>query len=225
MIVKQLITDAIYKSLQDRELDPVVNSGYLLWGLEELNNILDEWRDKIPYNSVTTFNDVQSLENSRFTEITTVNYVLNNTSYSLKSVNLTKFKEIQQVIGLTGFPSCYYFDELTLGIQVYPAPSNSDYQFTVWGKAQQLSLGLTDEIPFNMPRFMINAATYELAFRFAAEYGALWDAKKETIRNSLLNSLMTKQVVDLNPDLNCVFGNSGSTAPFPYFYYISGGGQ
>ena len=224
MIVKQLITDAIYKSLQDRELDPVVNSGYLLWGLEEFNNILDEWRDKIPYNSVTIFNDVTSLENSRFTEITTVNYVINKTSYPLKSVNLTEFKNIQQVVGLTGFPAYYYFDELTLGIQVYPSPISPDYQFTVWGKAQQINLGLIDQLPFNMPKFMINALTYELAFRFAAEYGALWDAKKETIRSSLINGLMTKQVVDLNPELDCVFGTPNRSTSFPWLYYISGGG-
>jgi hypothetical protein len=127
MMVQELITNAIYKSLQDREFNPVVNSGYVLFGLYELNNILDEWRDKIPYNSTVTFNNVQNLNASTFVEVITVNYIINTNSYMLEPFDIIKFKEIQTVIGLQGFPTCYYFDELTGNIQVYPLPSNESY--------------------------------------------------------------------------------------------------
>lgn len=197
----------------------------MLFGLMELNNILDEWRDKIPFNSTVTFDNVENLQNSRFINVKTVNYVLNNVSYELPIVSLVRWKEIQQITNLTGFPQYAFFDELTQSINIYPSPQGQPYQFTVWGKIQTTVLGLFDTIPANMPPFMANAVTYELAFRLAAEYGADWDAKKETIRQSLISQLMEKNSVDLSAPADIVFGvpASNSAPVFPYFYYMSGG--
>lgn len=227
MQVKQILTDAIYKSLQDRKLEPVIDPVYLLFALQELNKILDGWRDKIPYYSQVTFNNVENLHATKFVSVTTVNYVIGqNVSNVMREYNIIKFRELKQILDLTGFPSIYYFDELTQSIEVYPLPSPQPYSFIVEGKISQINLGMDDAIPANMPLFMVDAVTHQLAFRLCAEFGAYWSPEKESERQALLTGLLNKVSLDFTPPTNIVFGNPGKSGvpPFPYFYYISGGG-
>lgn len=231
MNVQYLVESAIFKSVQDRQFQPKVNAGFQNFALNELNNVLDEWRDKIPYANEAVFNDISNLSATQFVEVDTVQYVIvngstNNVAFYLRQVSLNEYKQLQVIINLKAFPSVYYFDQLAQQINIYPLPSDQAYQFIVRGRIAQANLGLFDTIPANMPRFMQNALIYELAFRLAAEYGAAWDAKKETIRNGLMMALENKKEIDLSADINIVFGQPGvgQNAPFPYWYYISGGG-
>lgn len=223
--VKSIIERAIYTSVQDEEFQPVINGLYLQRGLDELNLILDEWRTLIPWSQSVTFNNVEDLENSSFVSIETVNFILNTTSQPLQRVTLTEFKEQQNIVGLTGIPAIYYFDELTQSIVVYPKPANPQYQFTIWGKITQVTLGLYDAIPANMPPFMKSALIYELAGRIAQKYGTPWAAEKEAQRQALVKSLKNKKGLNLSARRNLAFGlpNSSDMAPFPWFYYVSGG--
>lgn len=223
--VQSIITDAIYLSLQDRQFQPDINAGYLDFGLNQLNLILDEWRNLIPFAQVVTFNNVDDLENSLFYNVETVNFILNTTSQTLQRVPLTRFKEQQAIIGLVGIPSIYYFDELTQSIMVYPRPSNPQYKFTVWGRIQQVTLSMFDTVPANMPPFMRNAVIYELAFRLANNYGVPFEAYKEITHQGLVKSLKNKKSFDLRAPRNIAFGlpNSSQIPPFPWLYYVSGG--
>lgn len=223
--VKSIIERAIYLSVQDEEFQPVINGLYLERGLDQLNLILDEWRTLIPWSQSVTFNNVDDLENSTFVMIETVNFILNTTSQPLQRVTLTQFKEQQNIIPLTGIPAIYYFDELTQSILVYPKPANPQYQFTVWGKISQVTLGLYDAIPANMPPFMKSAVIYELAARIAQKYGTQFSPEKEIQRQSLVQSLKNKKGINLSARRNLAFGlpNSSDMAPFPWFYYVSGG--
>lgn len=223
--VKSLIERAIYLSVQDEEFQPTINGLYLQRGLDELNFLLDEWRTLIPWTQQVTFSDVDDLENSSFVSVDTVNFILNTTSQPLQRVTLTEFKEQQNIIGLTGIPAIYYFDEMNQSILVYPRPSNPSYQFTVWGKIAQATLGLNDEVPANMPPFMRSAIIYELAARIAQKYGTPWAAEKELQRQNLIKSLKNKASINLTARRNLAFGlpNSSDMAPFPWLYYISGG--
>lgn len=226
MQAQALVTNAIYKSLQDRQQQPNINAGYEQFALTQLNYVLDEWRDLIPFQELQTFNNVTELTNTTFLSVSQVNYVLNNVQMPLRQVDLTRFVEIQNVLNLMGIPEIWYWNELTQTIMVYPGPSNPSYQFTVWGRVAQQPLGLFDQLPANMPSFMINAVTYEVAFRLAAEYGVDWNDKKESQRQSLLRNLRNKKSIDLSPQREIVFGYPGSAQipPFPFFYYLSGGG-
>jgi len=223
--VKSIIERAIYLSVQDEEFQPEINSLYLQRGLDELNLILDEWRTLIPWSQTVTFSNVDDLENSAFVSVETVNFILNTTSYPLQRVTLTQFKEQQNIVGLIGIPAIYYFDELMQSIIVYPAPANPEYQFTVWGKIQQVMLGLYDSIPANMPPFMKSAVIYELSYRICQKYGTPWAPEKEAQRQSLIQSLKNKKGINLSARRNLAFGlpNSSDIAPFPWFYYVSGG--
>jgi hypothetical protein len=229
--VQSLVNQAIFLSVQDAQFQPDINAGYQAFALNELNNILDEWRDLIPYGSQVTFNNVTNLLSTNFVEVDTVQYVIissgtNNAAFFLKSVSESAFKRQETIIGLSAFPNIYYFDQLLQRINIYPAPTQTNYQFIVRGRISQINLGLYDDIPANMPRFQSNALISELAFRTAARYGADWDAKKESTRNGLLLQLLNKKEIDLSPDNNIVFGTPGLSynAPFPTWYYISGGG-
>lgn len=223
--VKSIIERAIYTSVQDEEFQPVISGLYIQRGLDELNLILDEWRSLIPWSQSVTFNNVEDLENSTFVSVETVNFILNTTSQFLQRVTLTQFKEQQNIVGLTGIPAIYYFDELTQSIVVYPKPANPQYQFTIWGKISQVNLGLYDAIPANMPPFMKSAVIYELAGRIAQKYGASWPPEKEMQRQSLIKSLKNKKGINLTARRSLAFGlpNSSDMAPFPWFYYVSGG--
>ena len=223
--VKSILERAIYLSVQDEEFQPTINGLYLQRALDELNLLLDEWRTLIPWAQFVTFNNVDDLENSTFISIETVNFILNTTSQPLERVTLTQFKEQQNIIGLTGIPAIYYFDELNQSIIVYPRPANPQYQFTVWGKISQITLGLFQAIPANMPPFMQNAVIYELAGRIAQKYGVPWAVEKETQRQGLVKSLKNKKGINLSARRNLAFGlpKSSDMAPFPWFYYVSGG--
>ncbi len=226
-IVESIITEAIYKSLQDRQFQPDIEAVYLAMGLFQLNLVLDEWRDLIPFSQSVTFDNVDNLSSSRFVSVETVNFIINTTSYLLKPVSLTQFKQLQSVIGLNGFPSIYYFDELDQTIEIYPRPSMPNYQFTVWGKIQQITLGMFDTIPVNMPAFMKNALIYEIGFRLAADLGSPWDSDKERQRQGLIASLKNKKSINLRKPSHMDFGipSQRQVPPFPALYFMSGGGQ
>jgi hypothetical protein len=230
--VKYLVDKAIFLSLQDPQFQPDINATYQQFALNEINNLLDEWRDKIPFSTEITFNNVTNLQSTTFVEVDTVQYVIisggnNNAAFYLREASESEFKRLQTIIGLAAFPNVYFFDQLLQRITIYPAPTQTDYQFIVRGRVASIDLGLFDDIPANIPRFMQNAIIYEIAFRLCAQYGADWDAKKENLRNSLLASLDNKKVIDLTPDIENVFGRPGTQyrSPFPTWYYISGGGN
>lgn len=223
--VKSIVERAIYTSVQDEEFQPVISGLYLQRGLDELNLILDEWRTLIPWSSSVTFSDVEDLENSSFVSVETVNFILNTTSQPLQRVTLTQFKEQQNIIGLLGIPAIYYFDELNQTVEVYPRPANPQYQFTIWGKISQVTLDMNDAIPANMPPFMKSAIIYELAARICQKYGVPWSPEKENQRQSLIMSLKNKKGINLSARRSLAFGlpQSSQMAPFPWFYYVSGG--
>lgn len=225
MKVLQILTNAIYKSVQDRQFQRIIEPHFKLVALNELNNVLDSWRDLVPYVSRITFNNVDNLLATTFTEVDSVSYVLNEVSVVLGYRTIREFREQKSVQNLQGYPEIYYFDQLTQNIDIYPRPSNPTYQFIVEGRINVANLGEFDDVPANMPTFMIDALTFEVAFRIAAEFGVAWDGKKELLRTQLYNTLLSKKSVDLTPKPECVLGrpDSRSAAPFPLFYYLSGG--
>lgn len=225
MNVQQLLTNAIYKSVQDRAFQRIILPHYKLVALNELNYVLDEWRDLIPFESKIVFNNVDNMTNSRFVEVDSVSYVINQTSTVLVPLNYKSFREQKSVQNLQGYPQIYYFDQLNQTIEIYPAPSNPTYQFIVEGRIQTANVGEFDELPAQMPSFMISAVTWEVAFRICAEFGVPWDAKKEQIREKTVAGLLNKKNIDLTPKPDCVFGlpDAGSSAPFPFWSAMSGG--
>ncbi len=228
MFVLFIISEAIYLSLQDREHQPILDSGYVTFGLNQLNFILDEWRDKIPFSQLLTFNNYTQLTNTKFLSVSNISYVLNTVQMPLQQVNLTRFIELQNVIGLLGVPQIFYWDELNQTIQVYPAPSNPVYQFTVWGRMADAPLLTTDVVPSNIPQFMVNALIYQLGYRLAIQYNSkLWNDGKNAIRMELIELLTSKKSIDITPRRNLVFGRPdvGGVPPYPWIWAISGGTQ
>lgn len=225
MDVQQILTNAIYKSVQDRAFQRVIEPHNKIIALNEMNYVLDEWRDIIPFASEVIFNNVDNMLASRFVEVDSVSYVINQVSTVLWPKSIREFRELKTVQNLQGYPEIYYFDQLTGNIDIYPRPSNPTYQFIVEGRISIANLGEFDTVPANMPPFMQNALIYEIAFRISAETGTPWDAKKEVIREKLVSGLMNKKNIDLTPKPDCVLGlpDTQANSPFPLWYYMSGG--
>lgn len=227
MNVQALVANAIYRSLQDKQQQPTLNAGYKEWAIFELNNILDLWKDFIPFSQVFTFNSVDELTTTSFVSVSNVNYIYpTNLSVPLELVTLTRFEEIKIITNLNSPPQVYYFDELTQTVLVYPNPNQPGYRFKVWGRIAQQPLEEFDPLPDNMPRFMIDAVTWELAGRLAAFYNVPWNEGKERQRQMAVDILFSKRDLDMSEPRSIVFPNPNSTpeAPFPYWYYLSNGG-
>lgn len=225
MKIQEILTNAIYESLQDRKFQKIVDGGYLLIALNHLNTILDEWKDLIPYATKRVFTSIDDLRNTTFGEITSVAYIINKSSNILEAKSLIQFRDIQNVIDLKGFPSVYYFDQEAQSLDIYPEPSTTPYEFIVYGRILSAQYGQFDDVPTNIPKFMQSALTYEIAFRLAANYGVDWDGKKESLRTTTFNQLKNKKSLDLSAPQESVFGLPGTKnrAPFPTWYYMSGG--
>jgi len=227
MLISTLVTDALYLSLYDRELQPAINGGVTNAALNTLNYIFDESRDLIPYPVEYTFNSAAELLNTPFVSVDNVNYLLpgSNVKQPLLSKDLTDFNKLSLIVGQQSIPNIYYFDPLLQNINIYPLPSQVDSRFIVWGRAALGPLTLNSALPQNMPIFMANALIYELAGRLAGEKGAVFNERKERTRLDLIGQLKSKRQVSLSTPRDNVFGSPNGKHPFPFFYYLSGGGS
>ena len=225
MLVQEILTNAIYGSVQDRAFQKIIAPHYYLVALNQMNIVLDKWRDLIPYESEVTFNNVANLLATSFVEVDSVIYILNNVPTQLFGRTITQFKRERTPTNLVGYPSIYYFDQLNQNIDIFPMPSNPAYLFTVNGRIATANLGQFDTVPANMPTFMVDALTREIAFRITAEYGAPWDEKKEVLRSGAVDDLTNKKNVDLTPMPITELGRPDirQSSPFPFWYYMSGG--
>lgn len=225
MLISTLVSNALYLSLYDRELQPAINGGVIDAALNSLNFIFSEWRDLIPYAVEYEFNDSQELLNTKFVSVDNVDYLLSgNVKTPLKALTLTRFNEYTNVTDLTGVPTVYYFDSLKQNINVYPFPSTPGYKFIVWGRAALGPLTLCSSLGENVPIYMANALQYELAKRLADETGTEFNQGKNETRLKLIEQLKSKREINIDTPINNVFGSSSSgVAPFPYFYHLSGG--
>jgi hypothetical protein len=217
--VRGLLTQALYKSVFDRQLQPAIPPDYMTAAWLDFNMLLDELRDKIPYTFSYRFTDVNLLQNTLFVQIDDVRYVLAREKYNLRRLMLSEYEDQSFLEGLDGFPQVYWFDESTQTIEVYPLPSQPDYTFLVHGRKALGPLEIDDELPSNMPVFIQSYIIYETAFRQAAvNYGIAWSPEKEMKRKSLESQMNGKIVVDLRPPTQSIFGNDGSL-PFPFLFW------
>lgn len=225
MLVRELLTDACYLSLNDENFQPAISPGTLTSALRQFNLLLDEYRDKIPYTFQYYFNNYTQLINTRFVVIDDVGFILNGIVIPLTSVNLVRWREIATVENLVGIPQVYFFDESVQTVRIYPAPSMPEYRFVINGRKALGTVELDDELPENMPDYMKNTLQYEMAFRLSAKSGVRWSPEKESIRQDLKSQLKKKQVIDLTPSTNIIFAQKTGVPPFPEWFYICGGGR
>lgn len=221
MKVKTLVTDAMYLSGHDREFQKSITGAINDLSIRLLNDILDESRDIVPYPEQIVFTDYDNLSNTKFVSIDTVDYMLGKTRIPLTRYSLKRFDELEGVEDLKGTPEGYYFDQLSQSIKVYPAPSQSSYKFEVDGRLAMDGLGINDDMPPNVPNFMISWLRYELASRLCDETNVAWSTKKEATRQKLEQALRNKLYVDLRPARNKVFSNNRKRGQFPWLYWMS----
>jgi len=210
--VLKIVTDAIYKTgMQDRSLDKTLTQVPLEFALDELNKLLDSWRDKIPFDTKIEFNSASDLEQTKFVSISSINYIYGQSiSYPLRAVSLSEFSALNNVLNIISIPSIYYFDLLTQNIEIYPRTFNDSGRFIVNGRLSQINLGLEDKIPANMPLFMQDAVVWELAFRIAAEYNLSWSELKIKAYQNAIDRLDSMNYIDIKIDRQPLFGGDNN---------------
>jgi hypothetical protein len=229
MLAQELVTEALYLSRYDRQLQPAIDGGVTAAALNTLNIVFDTVRDLIPYSVEYTFNDVNDLLDTQFVQVDNVSFVIpgspKRNQYQLIACDLTRFVAEKVILDLKALPAFYYFDPLKQNIDVYPLPTNQTYAFIVWGRTQIGPLTAFSSIPFNVPKFMIQYLIYELASQLALEAGVPFNEKKEKKRAELLAQLKSKRETPLSTPARMVFGptQAGGIPPYPWFYKLSGG--
>jgi hypothetical protein len=227
MLVDYLVSEAIYEAgLQDRQLEASIDGGVQTDALNRLNLLFDTWRSRIPYASSYTFSSYLDLIGTQFVNVDTVNYVLSGqpVQYPLRKVDLNQWTLETSVINLKGLPMIYYFDPQYQTIKVYPNPIDvGAYSFIVWGRPAMGPLSLGQQLPPQIPSYMVDAFIYELAFRLSSTYGIPFSPEKEKLRQETFNNLKSQQVVAMSPRRNIVFKRRNSVGGYPWFYDLSGG--
>lgn len=223
--IQTLLNNALYKSTNDRQYDPIqVGGGRINVALNLLIGLFDEYRNEVPFTQEEIFSTYAELTSTAFNSVVHVDYTLGDVKYPLVQRDLTRFNEESVVLNLKSIPQIYYFNELTKTISVYPEPQDNTNDFIVHGYKDLGAIVLTTTIPANMPRFMQDFLEYELARRLCDEYGVEWTQQKEQTLQKLYRRLMDSKDIDLTPDADRQFVRpSSGNAPWPQFYYLSGG--
>lgn len=223
--VGTVVTDALFLSLYDRQLGPPISGGDMDWALYMMQYLLDEWRDLIPYTAYYSFNNVDQLTNTQFVQVDNVSYVLPGltTKYPLIAVTNEQWIRQNLVINLKAIPNIYWFDPLAQTINVYPGPSQTSYQFIVYGRPAMIAQYQYALMPDNMPIYMISALKYELAFRLAGERGILFNDYKMKTKQETFDYLWSKREIDISPADNTeMTSNPAQTSPYPIWAVLSG---
>tara|TARA_R110000787_G_scaffold21425_6_gene63398 strand:- start:9410 stop:10099 length:690 start_codon:yes stop_codon:yes gene_type:complete len=225
--IESLLNKGLYLSVVDAQFQPLDPSGpQIEVALDELNGIFSDFKDYIPYSSQVKISTIADLENTNFSEIESVFYILSGIRYQVESLSRVQLSQQSSVIDLDGPVIFYHFDKLTQSFDIYPSPvmSAADY-FEISGTVSMGEVVKTDLIPIGMPRFMQTFFKYELASRLCDFYSAPWSQKKEQSRAAAYSRLVDYMEVDLTPD---VFNNydapSAGEYGWPLFKKISTGG-
>lgn len=221
-LIREIVLNGLYNSLSDSEFEPT-GGGNTEVALSILKRLLDEFKFQFPYFEHQRFTSYASLSSTVFNKIQSVDYVLDTIRFPLVSKPWGIFNEMSAVIGQTGVPEIYYFDQLLKKINVFPAPSDSEI-FDVYGYKEISTITLATVVPDNFTPTFQTFIEQELARRLSARFSVTWTEQKDEIRKLAYKNLEVHREVDLTPDVGeRIASSSTSNAPYPFFYKISGG--
>ena len=227
MKVNTLLTNAIYKSISDREFDPAIEGGKINVALDLFNDLVDSERHLLPFINYSEYDDLTALQATTFYDIQKMDFILNGIKFPMFNKSYRQYDDESPIENLVTIPNIYWVDEQTYQVQVYPTPISSNYKFLVWGKIAYNTLLKTDELPSTMPKAVKLYFTYALASLLADEYNAIWPQQKQVNLEKYRQEVLNLNNEDLSPINDVMFagGASKGYAPFPAYFYASGGGQ
>ena len=141
----------ILANLSDPEFDPPPDDGGQMTTASNIFlQVLDQYRDQVPYWQEKTLNNEGELVNIGASSINYIQYVLNNITYELTQVTQLRFSQEEVVLGLRALPEIFWFDKNADTVRVYPLPDISTRQFRIGFKpiidASQFSQALPQGI-------------------------------------------------------------------------------
>lgn len=219
--IRSLLEDALYLSIADREFSPVEPDGSQInAALNLFVDIIDVYRDQIPFWTEKEINNESELENVGASKINFVEYLLGTVVYGLTALNQQEFSHVATVVGLRAIPSWYWFDEAADAIRVYPLPQTSNNKFIIGFTPLEMVENLDQVIPSSITNFMQLFLKYEVAKNLCNIYNVEWSVLKEKTRldywQKLLILSQNKITQPMKPRLKA------RRYPVPWLAYLSG---
>lgn len=222
--VRGLIEDALYMSLFDRQSDDIdLESAPVSSAVKKLNEIIDQYRNYLPYTTVVKFDNIAALDAIEALEVSTIQYFLGDVGYMLLKDNQASFSRHAAVANLKTVPSRFWFDKYNNKIHIYPSPSANNNEYFEVGYVPKISVAnLNNSLPENIPPFAEVFFKYELAQVISLETETKWSAGKEQKRQEARTILMQNGSRNLDKPELASFGNAqNGKGAFPWFYYAN----
>ncbi|WP_423062497.1 hypothetical protein [Candidiatus Paracoxiella cheracis] len=205
MAVSDLVNEALYLSVLDRESGPAPTDLEQAQGLRCLQGVLAEHALSIPYRQCDTFSDTKALLKTDFTEINAVNYLCGGQRYLLEGVGLHRWNRARTTT-VHAMPEIYFFNPADTSIKVYPLPSRAGI-FEVWGCKANTPMRITDMLDRSLPAVFLEYLKYLTAFSLCAENSIPWSNEKQARLEGLAASVTNQTVINTEAEPQYVYSS------------------
>jgi hypothetical protein len=221
--VRTLLNQSLYLSVADREFSPIEPGGSQInAAIEILNELVEKYRDNVPYWSTTTVSTYEELQAIEAANINYIKYLTGNVVISiLIPMNQLEFSRYRNIVNLQTIPYAFWLDRLNNVINVYPLPGDSANSTFELGYTPLFNLtNINEELPQSITRTFQGFLEYDLAFEMCNQYSVDWTEQKEAKRNDWKRKLMmnSQRSLDTAPKDRL----NANQYPVPLLAYISG---
>ncbi len=219
--VRELLNNALYLSVADREFSPISKSGAQInAALGRLNEVLEAYKSQVPYLDTKQLNGLNALNNVDFSEINYMQYVLGSVLCPMREVTQETFSKLNLVIGLTSIPDCFFHDKANNKISIYPNAMSESDSFIVGYLPNLAVTNLDDSLPSAITGFYRLFLEYEVAQGLCDIYNVTWSEQKEVSRIKYYTKLVEQNQRQLSPPLKGSI--SGRRSNVPWMAYLGG---
>ena len=219
--VRTTLENALYLSIADREYSPVEPTGSKInVALDIFIDLLDIYKDQVPFLSTKTLNSVEELENINAAYINALDYVLGDVLYPMMQMNQQEYSRVATLLNFKSLPYWFWHNKQENKIEIFP-PGQAGTNKFIMGYQPLLSVTSLDEpIPSTIPNFMRVFLEYETARLICERYNVTWSTLKEETRQRYEEKMLeNSQWTPGRPARECIAQTR--RYPFPWLYYLT----
>ncbi len=218
---RTLLNNALYLSIADREFSAAEPSGSQInAALDRLIEILDIYKDQVPYWSTLETSNISDLDDVNMAHINYMQYVLGTVLYPMQALNQEMFSRINLIVNLRSIPSWYFHDKQNNKISVYPNPETTSDKFIIGFIPTINVTNLDEELPSSVTNFYRLFLEYEVARGLCDIYSVPWIEQKERSRGSYYKKLLDNAQRAPSAPRKPMIGGRRQTVP--WLSYLSG---
>ncbi len=223
--VRTLLNNALYlSSMADAQFSDVEENGKLInMALNRFQEVIDSYRDLVPYLLEKTLTGEDSLLNIGAANIDNLRYIIgsSNTTYYMTPVSQATFARREIITNLKSIPNIYWHDKANDLIRVYPQRISSSDSFLMGFLPILTASSLDAELSSGITAAMRLFLEYEIAQGLCDLFEVVWTPQKEASRVKYLQRVkLNKQSAIGRPSKIYLKGPGG--LPVPYLAYANG---